>query len=136
MTQPPTMLVQRFYVPFLLPGLNDMLAGARQSKGKWQAFAVKKVQVERDLVLLVKRAKLKPVKGPVWLRFTWHEANKKRDLDNVAAAKKFVNDSLVTAGILKGDGWAHVHGFTDEFVIDRAYPGVEVVVEEITTKER
>ena len=83
MTQPPTMLVQRFYVPFLLPGLNDMLAGARQSKGKWQAFAMTKL---------------------------W--------------------DSLVAAGILKDDGWAHVHGFTDEFVLDRAYPGVEVVVEE------
>lgn len=36
--------------------------------------------------------------GPVAVRFLWVEPNRRRDLDNVAFAKKFVLDGLVAAG--------------------------------------
>ena len=52
-------------------------------------------------------------------------------LDNVAAGgRKMINDSLVTAGVLGNDSWAHVVGWTDHFVVDRRRPGVEVEIRE------
>lgn len=53
----------------------------------------------------------KPVKG----RFTWIEENKRRDLDNICFAKKFILDSLVELGILKNDNRKMVCGFEDRF---------------------
>lgn len=125
----PSPMIQRVYVLGSLPGLNDIIAAAKRGRKGYQPYATMKQECEMVIRAAIRKAKLTPVQGPVMLRFCWHEANKKRDLDNVAAGKKFINDALVHAGILAGDGWAHVHGFTDEFVIDRAYPGVEIRLE-------
>lgn len=67
---------------------------------------------------------------PVVLTFEWREANKKRDLDNVAAGKKLVIDALVAAEVLKGDGWKYVQGFRDYFEVADE-PGVLVTIEEV-----
>lgn len=53
----------------------------------------------------------KPVKGI----FTWIEENKRRDLDNICFAKKFILDSLVELGVLKDDNRKIVCGFEDRF---------------------
>lgn len=53
----------------------------------------------------------KPVKGV----FTWIEENKRRDLDNICFAKKFILDSLVELGVLKDDNRKIVCGFEDRF---------------------
>ena len=66
---------------------------------------------------------------PVVLSFRWFEPNRKRDLDNIAFAKKFVLDALVKEGILENDGWEWVKGFTDEFFVDRENPRIEVDIE-------
>ena len=47
--------------------------------------------------------------------FTWIEENKKRDLDNICFAKKFILDALVQAGVLKDDNRKIVTNFTDSF---------------------
>lgn len=52
---------------------------------------------------------------PVSIEFHWIESNKRRDLDNVAFAKKFVLDALVKAGKLKDDNRRYVVGFMDTF---------------------
>ena len=41
--------------------------------------------------------------SPVTVRFTWVEGNRRRDIDNVAFAKKFVLDGLVQAGVIGND---------------------------------
>ena len=53
----------------------------------------------------------RPVKG----HFTWVEENKKRDLDNICFAKKFILDALVDIGVLKDDNRKIVTNFTDSF---------------------
>lgn len=70
------------------------------------------------------------IKEPVFVNFSWHEPNKKRDLDNIAAAKKFIFDALQYYGVLKNDGWAYVSGFTDHFFVDSENPRVEVILME------
>lgn len=66
---------------------------------------------------------------PVKLSFRWYEPNRKRDLDNICFAKKFILDALVKNGILVDDGWRWVKGFTDEFFIDKENPRIEVDIE-------
>ncbi len=51
----------------------------------------------------------------VTIHFHWTEENKRRDLDNVAFAKKFILDALVSLGKLENDNRKNVCGFTDTF---------------------
>ena len=46
---------------------------------------------------------------------TWIEENKRRDLDNICFAKKFILDALVEAGVLQDDNRKIVTNFTDSF---------------------
>ena len=73
------------------------------------------------------KAQLKEIHfdAPVRMAFRWYEPNKKRDLDNISFAKKFILDALVANGIIKTDGWNGVTGFTDEFFTDKS-PRIEV----------
>ena len=52
---------------------------------------------------------------PVIGHFTWIEENKRRDLDNICFAKKFILDALVNAGVLADDNRKIVTNFTDSF---------------------
>ena len=111
-----------------LPNLNELInakaeifhAGKRfsrysQIKKKWMA----------TIGWHIRQQKLKPV-SRVFLKFTWHEQNKKRDPDNIAAGgKKLILDALVEMGILANDGWQQVAGWTDAFDV-REQPGVTV----------
>ena len=47
--------------------------------------------------------------------FIWIEENKRRDLDNICFAKKFILDALVQAGVLQDDNRKIVTNFTDSF---------------------
>lgn len=79
-------------------------------------------------MLSVKKAK---ITKPVTIRFRWIEKNSRRDMDNIAFAKKFILDALVKKGVLQDDGWKWVRGFKDEFYIDKKNPRIEVELEEI-----
>lgn len=69
--------------------------------------------------------------GPVIVRFLWVESTRRRDLDNIAFAKKFVLDGLVAAGVLDGDSQRYVVGLQDTFEIDPHYPRVVVEIREV-----
>lgn len=71
------------------------------------------------------------IEKSVYIRYTWVEENKKRDKDNIASAKKYVQDALVQAGVLKNDGWNNIVGFEDRFEIDKEKPGVLVEIVEV-----
>ena len=94
-------------IPGLLPGLNEYVDAERGAKGKYKAAA-----------------------RPVVIHYTWIEPNRRRDKDNIAFAKKFIQDSLVHAGVLQNDGWKHIEHFTDDFAVDPKNPRVEVIIEE------
>lgn len=95
------------------------------------------------LICIVIRQQLKKLKisKPVTMHYTWIEPNRKRDKDNIAFAKKFIQDALVDCEVLKDDGWTNVIGFTDTFGVDKKNPRVVVTIEEreeaaIDTKHR
>lgn len=77
----------------------------------------------------VRAAKLKPVtEYPVLIAYHWYSKDARKDTDNVAFAKKYINDGLVVAGILENDGRKQVCGFFDHFFIDKEHPRVEVTI--------
>lgn len=122
---------QSFFIGTALPSLNDVIDAAKIRKGKWSLYHEMKVMYESMIKADIKAAKLKPMQGQVSITFHWIERNKKRDIDNVAAGKKFVLDALVAMHILHTDSRFQVIGFHDTFSVDKHKPGVMVTLEEV-----
>lgn len=73
-----------------------------------------------------------PFEKPVFMKYTWYEQNKRRDLDNVSSfGRKVIQDALVDTGVLKDDGWQYVVGFSDRFEVDKENPRIEVLIKEV-----
>lgn len=119
--------VQSLVIPGRLPGLNEVINAAKLRKGKWSAYYEMKKNYTEYVYQMARKAKLTPIPEPVFIEFRWREIDRKRDLDNIAAAKKFVIDGLVAAGVLRQDGWKHLAGFSDTFQVAED-AGVDVVL--------
>ncbi|NGM16977.1 hypothetical protein GMI70_02965 [Eggerthellaceae bacterium zg-893] len=114
-------------VPGRFPGLNDYVEAERANR--YAAAKMKRDETER-VAAEAAAQKVPSFSRPVRLGFLWVEPNRRRDLDNVAFAKKFVLDGLVAAGVIAGDGPRLVAGFEDSFSIDKEDPRVEITIEE------
>jgi len=109
-----------------LPSLNEYINACRSNR--FQGGKMKK-DLENDISVFI--AKLPRFEKPVRIHFHWVEGNKRRDLDNVAFAKKFILDALVKNGKLKDDNRKCVTAFTDTF----EYSNETKVILEITEGE-
>lgn len=120
----------RLTIPGRLPGLNEYIAAERSSR--YQGNAMK--QTEGRRVGLCIRQQLRGVRitRPVVMRYTWVEPDRRRDKDNISSfGRKVIQDALVRAGTLRGDGWAEIDGFSDVFQVDRDNPRIEVEIVEM-----
>ena len=109
-----------------LIGLNDYIRlcrGNKYSSARW------KKSLEGNILLSIK-TQLSGIQGinRAKLKFSWYEKDMRRDPDNVAFAKKFIEDALVTGGVLVNDGWKNIAGLSDEFHIDSKNPRIEVEI--------
>lgn len=122
-------MTYRLVIPGSLPGLNEYIEAERRNK---YAAANMKRQTE-SVIISAAKEQLRGVRltRPVVMCYTWVEKNRRRDRDNVAFARKFVQDALVRCGVLRGDGWKEIAGFTDAFAVDRERPRVEVTLREV-----
>lgn len=93
-----------------LPSLNDYIRLCRGNK--YQA-AKYKANLEREIGLFL--TKMPKMNNPIRTHFHWIEGTKKRDLDNICFAKKFILDSMVKHNKLKDDNRKCVTAFTDSF---------------------
>lgn len=103
-------------IPFKLPSFNDYNNICRRNK--WEANNFKK-GVQGDIVWAIKKSKLLKCYKAVKVNFIWIERTKKRDIDNVMSAKKFILDALVTANILINDSPKYVCEITDKLIYDK-----------------
>ena len=69
------------------------------------------------------------LKKKVTISITWHEKTKKRDVDNIQSAKKFILDAMVEQGILIDDKRKYVAQIYDT-VVDDDEDYVEVFLNE------
>ena len=112
-----------------LPNLNQYTKACRSNA---YAGANMKKQAEKIIqVFIMQQLKGIHFEGTVELDFRWYEPNKKRDLDNVCFAKKFILDALVSNKIIVADGWKGVIGFTDKFYVDAKNPRIEVDIKSV-----
>ena len=98
-----------FVIPMRLPGLNEYIDAERTHRQK--AAKLKRL-VQRDISACI----LDQLGGaaydcPVDIEYTWYEPDRRRDKDNIAFAKKFINDALVACGVLPNDGWRNIHKY-------------------------
>lgn len=113
-------------IPGELTDLNTYTR-AQRSHRKYGA-SIKKEETERVAWEIKAQPHPKVTSYPVHITYTWYMKDRRKDLDNVAFAKKFINDGLVLAGVLAGDGQQHIGGFSDVFCIDATRPRIELSV--------
>lgn len=97
-------------IPMKLPSCNEYINECRRNK-----YAGAKMKKEIDKIIGYYLIKLPRFEKPVKIHFHWVEGNKRRDLDGICFAKKFILDAMVKKGKLTDDNRKYVIGFTDEF---------------------
>lgn len=102
--------IYRVEIPFKLPSCNQYINECRRNK---YAGAKMKKDIQEQIGIYIKQ--IPKIDKPVKINFTWIEDNKRRDLDGICFAKKFILDALVQAGVLADDNRKIVTNFTDSF---------------------
>jgi hypothetical protein len=124
----PSPTIQTFFVPGPLPGANDII------RKHWRVYSRLKADWGLTCARCIMIAKLKPVRACT-IAYHWVEPLPRRghirDRDNIRFGAKFVNDALVSHGILLDDGPDGVVSMTDSFTYDGETPGVHVTITEV-----
>lgn len=117
-------MLAKFIIPGRPIGLNEYINAERSNRNYAASIKRRETKKAKDAAQGIEQ-----FKNPVWLHFKWVEPNGRRDIDNVAFAKKFILDGLVGAGVLVNDSRQYVAGFEDDFSeIDKDNPRVEVTI--------
>jgi len=113
-------------IPMKLPSLNEYVRVCRTNAFMASKF---KKDIEDEICWYLRDCP--KYENPVVVHFLWIENNKRRDLDNVCFAKKFILDAMVKSGVLKDDNRKFVTAFTDTFDHDPKQAKVIVTIEEV-----
>lgn len=115
---------QTFTIQGRFCSLNEFYRLHHYAQGKTKA------EHEQRVIEAAKSAGIKPVARCTY-SVLWIEQNHRRDLDNVAYGKKFIQDGLVKAGIIPNDTADYIAGFSDSFAYDAKDPRIIVTIHEI-----
>lgn len=117
-------MIHKFVITGRLDGLNDYTKACRANR--YGANAMKK-RNEAKVYEGIKQAGLtREDKYPINLFIIWYEPNRRRDIDNVTFATKFIQDALVKAGILEDDSQKYIVGVFHRVLVDKDNPRIEV----------
>ena len=114
-------MTQTFEIPGRFCSLNEFYRADRYEQARIKREAQERVG------WCAKAARLRPVEGRIWLGITYHEQNRRRDLDNISAtARKFILDALQEVGVIGND--RQVREITDAIALDRREPRIVVTI--------
>lgn len=122
-----------FEIDLKLPSLNEYQAECRANKYLGATF---KKKLERDISVFIYKAKRAgtlrtPTAYPVELRIEWHEKDRRRDVDNIKSAAKFVLDTMTDTGVIRDDGRKYISQIHDTVIDDkRTFVLVEIIENE------
>lgn len=114
---------QSLWIDGQMPGLNDIIDANRDHYSKGANL---KRRWDEVVGWALQKCKIRPV-DQARFDFIWREKSKRRNPDNIAAAKKFIFDAMVKNKILPNDGWSQILGWNDEFEVSTK-PGVLVKI--------
>ena len=102
--------MNHFTIEQKLPSLNDVISKNRANR---MMGAKLKREVQDDILTYIRLAvlhgDLHASSGKrCTLSITWHEKTKRRDVDNIQSAQKFILDAMVEGGILEDDSRKYV----------------------------
>lgn len=114
-----------------LPSLNEVINKNRANKHAGNKY---KQDLEARICMYiqddVRKRNLSPMgESPCVIRITWHERTKRRDVDNIQGAQKFILDALQKSGIILNDSRKYVRQIYHE-IVDDATDGVFVEIKE------
>lgn len=111
-----------------LPGMNDIVAMAKQGKGRYQPYS--EIKNYYQAILRSYFNKL-PGYDKVKITIDWYEPNQRRDVDNITAGTKFIMDSLVQCSVIKDDSQRYVKAIHHNIYVDKENPRIEINIEEL-----
>jgi len=114
-------------IPGELPDLNQIIA---ESKSHWGNYSSLK-GANTLAVAHCARLAIKHTYKKIDLDISWICKDRRKDKDNIMAGTKFILDGLVTAGIIKNDGWANVGEIRHKFDVDKQDPRIEIKIMEV-----
>lgn len=107
-----------------LDGLNEYTSANRSNRYKGSKM---KAQNDAIVIQAINLYKLKKIKNyPIQLKITWYEKDKRRDVDNITFATKFIQDALVKQNILIDDSQKYINKLKHDVRVDKEYPRIEV----------
>lgn len=116
---------QKLVIPHELKSLNEFIDALKRNKYAGNRMK----QTETTTCALYAKRQLTPITRPVRVTFHWYSKDKRKDLDNVDSARKFILDGLQEANILINDSRRFVADIgKSEFRIDKMNPRVEVLI--------
>lgn len=120
-------MTQSFLINEKLPSLNEVI-GANRGNRYFGAKMKKDVQQKIEGAILA--SGIKPMDKPVRCYLLFVEKDKRRDVDNIISAAKFILDALVEVGVLINDSQRWVKQVISLVQTGEDYH-VEVTLEEI-----
>ena len=111
-----------------LTDLNQFIKAI--SANRFIGGKIKKQETERVYIEVLSQGVKKVSKYPVTIECNWYMKNRRKDIDNVCFAKKFILDGLVLAKVLQDDSQKYVESLRDNFYIDKDNPRIEIKIYE------
>lgn len=117
-----------FIIKAKLPSLNEYIRACRANKFQGAKF---KADVEETIGWAIKQAQAagrlsNMGEKPCKVYIDWNEKTKRRDVDNIQSAQKYILDALQKCGIIKNDSRKYVkqiyhtvNDSTEDYVVVR-----------------
>lgn len=101
--------ISAFTIRRKLPSLNEVIDKNRANRYYGAQY---KADIEEAIGWDIKQAltagTLTPTDQPCEIYIEFHEATKRRDVDNIQSSQKFILDAMVKNGVLKNDSRRYV----------------------------
>lgn len=124
----------KFTIYGRLDGLNEYTKACRNNKFGGNNMKKKN---QRKVLMALAMNEIEPIDNfPIKLSIVWYEPNRRRDIDNVTFAVKFILDALVADGILKDDSQKYVSSIEHTVLVDKDNPRIVVEIEGSDSNEQ
>ena len=117
-------------IPKELTDLNSYINAERRHR--MQAANIKKRETNICIVYLKqavnKGFEIGHDQYPLHVIFRWYAKDGRKDLDNIAYAKKYIMDAMQKVKLIENDGYKQVQRYTDIYLVDKEKPRVEIEI--------